>query len=114
MVYIELNFGFTQFCNCYFCHCKGYGYYIVNPWRPRQDEVVRRMLEAGLIPKWMERTWYRMKEEYREELKRTGDEGIKFEFKPLISAITLDDFQVRLEGLYNPYTLNDILYTKGS
>ena len=111
MVYIELNFGFTQFCNCYFCHCKGYGYYIVNPWRPRQDEVVRRMLEAGLIPKWMERTWYRMKEEYQEELKRTGDEGIKFEFKPLISAITLDDFQVRLEGLYNPYTLN---YTKGS
>ena len=84
-------------------YCKGYGYYIVNPWRPRQDEVVRRMLEAGLIPKWMERTWYRMKEEYQEELKRTGDEGIKFELKPLISAITLDDFQVCLAGLYCSY-----------
>ena len=84
-------------------YCKGYGYYIVNPWRPRQDEVVRRMLEAGLIPKWMERTWYRMKEEYQEELKKTGDEGIKFEFKPLISAITLDDFQVCLAGLYCSY-----------
>ena len=84
-------------------YCKGYGYYIVNPWRPRQDEVVRRMLEAGLIPKWMERTWYRMKEEYQEELKKTGDEGIKFEFKPLISAITLDDFQVCLACLYCSY-----------
>ena len=44
-----------------------------------------------------------MKEEYQEELKRTGDEGIKFEFKPLISAITLDDFQVCLAGLYCSY-----------
>ena len=36
-----------------------------------------------------------MKREYQEELKRTGKEGIKFDIKPLISAITLDDFQVR-------------------
>ena len=37
-----------------------------------------------------------MKREYQEELKRTGKEGIKFDIKPLISAITLDDFQVNL------------------
>ena len=36
----------------------------------------------------------RMKEEYQEELKRTGEKGIEFDIKPLISAITLDDFQV--------------------
>jgi len=35
-----------------------------------------------------------MKEEYQEELKRTGEKGIEFDIKPLISAITLDDFQV--------------------
>ena len=51
-----------------------------------------------------------MKEEYQEELKRTGDEGIKFEFKPLISAITLDDFQVCVAGLYFSYYKNK--YTK--
>ena len=74
----------------------GYAYDLVNPWRPRHDQVIRRILEAGLIEKWKERTWFRMKEEYQEELKRTGEEGIKFDIKPLISAITLDDFQVYL------------------
>ena len=58
------------------------------------DQVIRRILEAGMIEKWKERTWYRMKDEYQEELKKNGEEGIKFDIPPLTSAITLDDFQV--------------------
>ena len=77
----------------------GYAYDLVNPWRPRHDQVIRRILEAGLIEKWKERTWWRMKEEYQEELKRTGAEGIKFNIKPLISAMTVNDFQVYLPTL---------------
>ena len=76
--------------------CAGYAYDNINPWRPRHDQVIRRILEAGLVETWKKRTWIRMKREYQEELKRTGKEGIKFDIKPLISAITLDDFQVNL------------------
>ena len=35
-----------------------------------------------------------MKEEYQEDLRKTGKKGIDFNIKPLISAITIDDFQV--------------------
>ena len=72
----------------------GYAYYIINPWRPRHDQVIRRILEAGFIEQWKKRAWVRMREEYLEDLKRTGDKGIIFDIKPLISAITVDDFQV--------------------
>ena len=73
---------------------QGYAYYSINPWRPRHDEIIRRMVESGLVEKWKEQTWYRMKTEYQEELRRTGQEPIKFEFKPLVFAMSLDAFQV--------------------
>ena len=74
----------------------GYAYYIVNPWRPRHDEVIRRMLEGGFIDKWKERTWYGMKMAYQEELKSTGAEGIKFDIKPLVEALAMDSYQVSI------------------
>ena len=60
------------------------------------DQIIRRILEAGMIEKWKKRTWYKMKEEDQKALKREGKEKIKFDIKPLVSAITLDDYQVRL------------------
>ena len=73
---------------------KGYAYYIINPWRLRHDEVIRRILEAGLIEQWKRRAWIRMKEEHQTELRIKGKEGIKFDIKPLISEMTMNDFQV--------------------
>ena len=73
---------------------KGYAYYIINPWRVRHDEVIRRILEAGLIEQWKRRAWIRMKEEHQNELRIKGEEGIKFDIKPLISEMTMNDFQV--------------------
>ena len=73
---------------------KGYAYYIINPWRLRHDEVIRRILEAGLIEQWKRRAWIRMKEEHQNELRIKGEEGIKFDIKPLISEMTMNDFQV--------------------
>ena len=72
----------------------GYAYYLINPWRFRHDQVIRRILEAGFIEKWKERVWYRMREEYQEDIKNGVEERIDFNIKPLISAITMDDFQV--------------------
>ena len=72
----------------------GYAYYIVNPWRPRHDEIIRRMLEGGFINKWKEQTWYGMKMDYQEELKRTGADGIKFNIKPLVNPLAMDSFMV--------------------
>ena len=73
---------------------EGYAYYIINPWRLRHDEVIRRILEAGLIEQWKRRAWIRMKEEHQNELRIKGEEGIKFDIKPLISEMTMNDFQV--------------------
>ena len=35
-----------------------------------------------------------MKEEHQTELRIKGEEGIKFDIKPLISEMTMNDFQV--------------------
>ena len=35
-----------------------------------------------------------MKEEHQSELRIKGEEGIKFDIKPLISEMTMNDFQV--------------------
>ena len=35
-----------------------------------------------------------MKEEHQNELRIKGEEGIKFDIKPLISEMTMNDFQV--------------------
>ena len=33
---------------------------------------------------------------YQEELKSTGAEGIKFDFKPLVEALAMDSYQVSI------------------
>ena len=77
----------------------GFGFYIINPWRPRIDQVIRRILEAGMIEKWKERAWYRMKEEHQRGLEESGEEGIHINIKPLIAPLTMDDFQVDFTAL---------------
>ena len=59
------------------------------------------MLEGGFIDKWKERTWYGMKMAYQEELKSTGAEGIKFDFKPLVEALAMDSYQVYITLFQN-------------
>ena len=75
----------------------GWAFYLINPWRPRIDEIIRRVLEAGMIEKWKERTWYRMKEEHRKVLQDNQEKAITFDIKPLIAALSMDDFQVRIK-----------------
>ncbi len=63
----------------------GWGFYKFNPWRERFDEVIQRMLQAGLIDLWKKRTWERMKE--REKF------PIQLETKSATEPLVLDDLQ---------------------
>jgi len=50
-----------------------------------------------MVDKWKERTWYRMKAEHLKQLQDNQDKAIQFDIKPLISALTMDDFQVQIK-----------------
>ena len=67
----------------------GWAFYKFNPWRKRFDQVLRRMIEAGLVDHYKFKVWQRMKKEFLE----SDEEKLIFEERPIASPLSIDDLQ---------------------
>lgn len=67
----------------------GWAFYKFNPWKKRFNQVLRRIIEAGLVEHYKYDTWLRMKKEYIE----SDEAKIEIIERPLASGLTLDDLQ---------------------
>ena len=66
------------------------------PWHRRFNQVIARMVEAGLIKKWKLQTWSRMKE-------NSGQEPVAFINPPAAEPLTLDTLQAAFLGGYSTW-----------
>ena len=67
----------------------GWAFYKFNPWKARFNQVLRRMLQAGLVDHYKFETWQRMKKEYME----SDEPKLEFKERPIASGLSLDDMQ---------------------
>ena len=64
------------------------------PWHRQFDQVIIRMVEAGLIRKWKLRTWNRMKRD-------SDQEPVAFTNPPAAQPLTLNTLQTAFLGGYS-------------
>ena len=67
----------------------GWAFYKWNPYRNRFNQVLRKLLEAGLVQHYKLETWYGMRKEYLE----SDEEKTEYFIRPTISPMNMDDLQ---------------------
>ena len=67
----------------------GWTFYKFNPWKGKFNNFLRKTIEAGLIDYYKDKTFARERQLHYQSDK----EQIKFNKKPLISALSTDDLQ---------------------